>query len=97
MSRVDLKLLGACALLVTLGGCDATRRSDFIVDHIGDAVAANKAIHTSDPWPRESFDTRIRHEGVRGAAAVSNYRNNGGGASASQAKPAGGAPSVATQ
>jgi hypothetical protein len=93
VSRVDHRILGACALVMTLGGCaDSFRRADFITDHTGDSHAANKAIHIVDPWPPESFDTRLPGDGARGAQAVTVYRNPG--APGAAARPA---PSAATQ
>jgi len=61
--------------LLALGGCvDPIARQDFIDPSLGDAVAANKAIHTADPWPRDSFDTRLPSDGQRAAGGLQRYR-----------------------
>lgn len=79
MRFADLHISRACAAIATcllLGGCaDTLRRSDFLSDQAGDAVAANKAIHIVDPWPRESFDPRLPVDGGRVAAPVTRYRS----------------------
>ena len=95
MQRVDinisLKFAFALGASLTLAGCaDTVRRSDFISDHIGDAVAANKAIHIVNPWPRESFETQLPGDGGRASAPVVRYRNG------EQAAAPGGAAPVRT-
>ena len=82
--------LATCACL-TLGGCaDTLTRSDFLTAHTGDAVSANKAIHIVDPWPRESFDTRLPGDGARIAGTVSRYRNVEPAAAGARAPQSGG-------
>ena len=80
---------GVClAVCLALGGCvDLTARDDFIDASLGDATAANKAIQTIDPWPREAFSAAPSVDGQRSAAAVEQYR----------AGAAGGGKSAATQ
>lgn len=77
--RVDpkpIRVTAAILIPLWLGGCsDSLRRSDFLTDHTGDAVAANKAIHIVDPWRRGSFDTRVASDSARPAAAVGRYRS----------------------
>lgn len=85
MARVNRLLPRAAALaaLAMLSGCvDPAKRSDILSENFGDATAANKAIHIADPWPRDSFDTRVRGDGARGAAAAAAYRTGAGTAPA---------------
>jgi hypothetical protein len=42
----------------------------------GDAPAANKAIHTIDPWSAASNNTKIDQDGKRAAIAVKRYETN---------------------
>jgi hypothetical protein len=65
-------VIGLLCGLVT-GCADALSRTDSITPYSGDSLAANKAIQIVDPWKRESFDTNIRSEGVRAAAAMRRY------------------------
>lgn len=51
------------------------QRSDKVTLSAGNAVAANEAIHTVDPWPRASADRRIPANGERMAGAHERYRN----------------------
>ncbi len=91
LARNAARLLAplAAAALVALGGCaDALRRSDFVTDRTGDATAANKAIHVVDPWPRESFDTRLPTDAGRVAGPAGRYR--AGETAAPAAKASGG-------
>jgi hypothetical protein len=68
-------LFGALAVLA-LGGCvDPGAHRDFIDPTIGDAVAANKAMQTVNPWPRGSFDTHLAGNGGRAATSIEQYRN----------------------
>lgn len=83
--------LFAALLCLALGGCaDSLSRSDFLTEHTGDAVAANKAIHIANPWRRDSFDTSIPADGMRSAATVNRYRAGADApAAAAPARPAG--------
>ena len=42
----------------------------------GDAVAANAAMQTIDPWPARSGNTNIAFNGQRMQSAVERYRTN---------------------
>jgi hypothetical protein len=67
----------AVGVALLLGGClDVTRRADDLWPYAGDAVAANKAIQTIDPWPPASRDTSIRTNGARMAEAIVRYKTN---------------------
>lgn len=71
-------LLLALALAGMAGGCtDYLERRDTLALHAGDSAAANRAIHTIDPWPAASRDTAIAHDGVRVARAIERYRTRG--------------------
>jgi hypothetical protein len=77
-TRLMAAALGAAALGATLGGC-----SDMYFDHRegvtlegGDAVAANAAMQTIDPWPARSGNTNIAFNGQRMQSAVERYRTN---------------------
>lgn len=52
--------------LAMLGGCrQYLEREDVISLNGGDAVAANKAMHTVDPWPPEAFKKHHNTSGKR--------------------------------
>jgi len=77
-TRLMAAAFGAAALGATLGGC-----SDMYFDHRegvtlegGDAVAANAAMQTIDPWPARSGNTNIPFNGQRMQSAVERYRTN---------------------
>jgi type IV pilus biogenesis protein CpaD/CtpE len=86
MRSVDALARGAraIALMLGLGGLtacqDLAAHQDFIDPTIGDAVAANKAMQTIDPWPRRSFGREIPADGDRAAKAIENYRKGEGAA-----------------
>jgi hypothetical protein len=79
--------LVAIALAATSGGCvDYLARRDSIADHAGNAVAANLAIQTIDPWPPGVGRTDIPVNGRRMVDAIERYQapraNGNGGAGA---------------
>jgi hypothetical protein len=63
---------------LTLGACTDMYldRRDTVSFGAGDAVAANQAIQTIDPWPVYSGRTAIAYDGERSAAAAERYRTN---------------------
>jgi hypothetical protein len=65
---------------VLLAGCSDPGlyldRRDTIALGAGDAVAADAAMQTVDPWPRESGNTHIAANGQRMQSAVERYRTN---------------------
>ena len=70
--------LGAVAIAAALAGCqDRLQRYETVSLDAGDAIAWNKAVHTIDPWPRGSADTRIPVSGRRVARAIEAYENGG--------------------
>jgi hypothetical protein len=72
----------AAAAAVTLGamlaGCSDIyyARRDTIALSGGDAVAANAAEQTVDPWPPHSGDANIPFNGQKMQSAVERYRTN---------------------
>jgi hypothetical protein len=66
---------GAAAALA-LSACACTEyveRRETIAAHAGNAVAANRAIHTIDPWPAASARTDIETSGRRIVEAIERY------------------------
>lgn len=68
----------AAALGASLGGC-----SEMYFDHregvtvgAGDAIAANEAMQTIDPWPARSGNSNIAENGQRMQSAIERYRTN---------------------
>lgn len=50
--------------------------SDKVTSGSGDASASNSAIHTIDPWSRNSHNTRIDMNGKRAGLATKRYETN---------------------
>ncbi len=50
--------------------------SDFITRQAGDAVAANIAAQTIDPWPKEVKDRKLDVDGKRAEVAIKRYEQN---------------------
>lgn len=69
-----------CLLGALLSGCSDPGfyldRRDSIALSAGDAVAANAAMQTIDPWPLQSANTRFAATGQRMQSAVERYRND---------------------
>jgi hypothetical protein len=62
------------ALAVSVAGCvDYTNRFDSVNLAAGDAIDANAAIHTIDPWPLEAGRTYIDASGRKIIQAVDGY------------------------
>lgn len=73
-----LRLLPAVLVSTAIGAC-----SDMYFDHrdtvsfqSGNAVAANVAVQTIDPWPPGAADQHIPGEGQRVRSAIARYREN---------------------
>jgi hypothetical protein len=87
MSRRPIKsalglAVAAAAVLMAAGCTEYLERRETISFHAGDAVAANRAIHTIDPWPPYASNTRLETSGRRVAGAIERYETrqpNGGG------------------
>ena len=81
-STASAHLLASVAAAVTLGamlaGCSDLYydRRDTVALSAGDAIAANTAEQTVDPWPPHSGDTNIPASGQKMATAVERYRAN---------------------
>lgn len=71
-------LLPASVFAVALTACADPGyyldRRDTISFHAGDAIAANIAVHTVDPWPRVAGNRDIHFDGERMQAAAERYR-----------------------
>ena len=71
-----LRLLRIAAAVLALSAAACTEyveRRETIAAHAGNAVAANRAIHTVDPWPAASADTDIPVSGRRIVDAIERY------------------------
>jgi hypothetical protein len=84
MSQRLIKLsirFGIAALAASTAACnDYLDRRDTISLHAGDAVAANRAIHTIDPWPAHASKTRWGTNGKRTVNAIERYETRQSGA-----------------
>jgi hypothetical protein len=85
--RTPLRLKATAAgLLLSAGALLAACTSDQTHEYLahtdrvtkgaGDAVAANKVMHTIDPWPRHSHKTQIDMDGKRAGLAAKRYETN---------------------
>jgi len=80
-SRRWLLLLGT-SLLLLASGCTNDQlypyqaHTDKVTLGAGNASAANRAVHTIDPWPQYSQKTQIDTEGNRALVAVRRYETN---------------------
>ncbi len=75
--RSVTKPLALCvALGVTLAGCSDIYfdRRDTISLVSGEAMAANRATHTIDPWSAASGRNNIAYSGEKAATAAERYR-----------------------
>src|SRR6476469_3979286 len=73
--RSDLILrVAALSLVAACGACsDNLARRDTIALSAGNALAANRAIQTIDPYPRRSFVRGQQTDGVKAQQAVRRY------------------------
>ena len=71
-------MAAAVAFGALLAGCSDLyyARRDTIALSAGDAIAANAAEQTIDPWPRSSGNTNIAFNGQKMQSAVERYRTN---------------------
>jgi hypothetical protein len=73
MRRASILLVVVASCL--LAGCeDDLARRDTIAPWAGDDIAANEAIQTVNPWPREAFDDRQVTQGSKVEDAMRIYR-----------------------
>jgi hypothetical protein len=69
-----LRVAAASALALLAASCtEYLERRETIALHAGNAVAANRAIHTVDPWPAASARTDIETSGRRVVDAIERY------------------------
>src|SRR5262249_26540066 len=83
--RLGLRATAATLILaagMALGACTSDQtheylaHTDKVTSGAGDAVAANKAVQTIEPWPVHSQKTQIDMDGKRAAAASKRYETN---------------------
>ncbi len=78
-SKKLTKLVGVSTLLVVsviVSGCNQSiARRDSISPNFGNAMAANTALQTVDPWPRYVENTHIHTDGAKTGNAIENYQN----------------------
>jgi len=85
--RRSKHVLLALAATSLISGCaDYLNHRDSITFGLGNAVEANKGIHTQDPFPRVAQNTHIATDGKTINKVMRGY--NGAGPSASAAMPA---------
>ena len=77
-SRLIAAAVAGAALGAMLGGCSDLYmdRRDQIGPSAGDAIAANQAMQTNDPWPAHSGNTNLAFNGQKMQSAVERYRTN---------------------
>jgi hypothetical protein len=84
MGRNSFGLLFSIAVLVLslVSGCTSDQfyeyraHTDKVTEGAGNASAANRAIHTVDPWPAYAEKTEINTDGKRAMVAVRRYETN---------------------
>ena len=77
-ARMLAASIAGIALGTSLGGCSDIyyARRDTIALSAGDAIAANEAEQTVDPWPAQSGNKNIAFNGAKMQSAVERYRTN---------------------
>ncbi len=80
LARVVAAATAAATLGPMLGGCSELYwdRRDAIGLSAGDAIAANEAAETIDPWPPASGNTNLAFNGQRMQIAAERYRTGAG-------------------
>jgi len=77
-SRPKAIAFAALVFGVWLGGCSDLYwdRRETIAPSAGDAIAANTAVQSDNPWPPVSGDRNIAFNGQKMQTAVQRYRTN---------------------
>ncbi|MFD2345238.1 pilus assembly protein [Sinorhizobium terangae] len=79
-SKRALLVIAAASLV---SGCaDYLNHRDTITFGLGNAVEANKGIHTQEPFPRVAQNTRIASDGKVINRVIRNYQGGGNGGAA---------------
>jgi hypothetical protein len=79
-------LIAVCLLGSVLAACDRyVDRRDQVTFGSGDAVAANRAMHIIDPWPRASQSVEQGISGEQAEGAMEKFRRRASGRDSSQA------------
>ncbi len=72
------RLISVSAVLgftVVISGCNQSlARRDSISSSFGNALAANTALQTVDPWSRRVENTHIHTDGTNASNAIESYR-----------------------
>jgi hypothetical protein len=78
VARVVAGAVAAATLGTALGGCSQLYwdRRDPVGLSAGDAIAANEAEQTIDPWPASSGNPNLAFNGQRMQSAAERYRTN---------------------
>jgi hypothetical protein len=111
----SIAIVPVLALFLVLAGCAGDtfvdeeyspyfRRSDFVTTGAGNAVAADAAIQTIDPWPRNVYNTHVQGDGAIGVKAFNKYEagpsdsgaSTGSSSSSSGSSPSSGASATTT-
>jgi hypothetical protein len=78
MVRIDpMRGVAALALCILLPACEHDRygdRRDQLTFSSGDALAANRAMHIIDPWPRDARTVTHGSSGEHAEAALKKLR-----------------------
>jgi hypothetical protein len=78
VARVVAAAVAVATLGTMLGGCAQMYwdHRDTVALSAGDAIAANEAMQTIDPWPARSNNTNLAFNGQRMQSAAERYRTN---------------------
>ncbi|PKA43903.1 hypothetical protein CWR43_09170 [Rhizobium sullae] len=78
MLQKDKRVLLVLIAASLVSGCaDYMNHRDSITFGLGNAMEANKAIHTEDPFPPEAQRTHIASDGKVIRRVVTDYQNGG--------------------
>ncbi|MFZ1108878.1 MAG: hypothetical protein WAN43_11125 [Rhodomicrobium sp.] len=69
-------VLSASSTMLVAGDDTYFGHSDFITRQAGDAVAANIAAQTIDPWPKQAKNRKLDVDGKRAEVAMKLYEQN---------------------